>query len=309
MIGRKTKAIALASLAGACVLVPASLAQERQEPARPAQRGEADPERLRGLLERRMESLERQQERLHDIMKRLDAGESPAAIFGELRERGELALLGEFSRGGDRLVDRAGDGEREFGRGMRSGPERRPGQEADQPMSPEDFTLWRNRIMAFFEEHAPDMAQRLRESGDSEEARRAVQRLRRDVSRLIELKEQESAEFRPALERLRNGMRIADILGRVRQRAIAGTLDDQTLRSLRQELTAIVEKQFDAEFAGREQFLERTQQRLDNAREKLERERSERGRRIEREVQVMIDRATRGVQGREQSQPQRRGQR
>ena len=258
-----------------------SLAVAQDAP--PAERGEGDPARLRGLLERRMEMLERQEERLREIMDRLDGGESPAVIFAELRERGELALLGEFGR--------------ETGRGMRGGPEGRGGQGGGQDggdaPSAEDYTIWRNRIMAFFEEHAPEMAKRLQEGGDSPEAQRAVLRLRREVGRLIELKEQGSEEFGPALERLRNGVRIADVLGRVRQAALAGTLDDPTLRRLRSELSEIVAKQFDAELEAREQFLTRMGERLNGAREKLERERGERSERIEREVQAMLDRATR----------------
>lgn len=287
MAGRG-KALVLVAVAGLCALGSLAVAQD----APPAERGEGDPARLRGLLERRMEMLERQEERLREIMDRLDAGESPAEIFAELRERGELALLGEFGREFGR------GGGPEGLRGLRGGPEGRPGvdggQDGGEAPTAEDYTIWRNRIMAFFEEHAPEMAKRLREGGDSPEAQRAVLRLRREVARLIEMKEQGSEEFRPALERLRNGMRIADVLGRVRQAALSGTLDDATLRMLRRELSEIVAKQFDAELAAREEFLTRMGERLAGAREKLERERAERSQRIEREVQTMLDRATRG---------------
>jgi hypothetical protein len=267
--------------------LPSVMAQDGEARQERPERFEPDPQRLRAMLDRRLESLREQEARVIEIMDRLDAGESPREIFAELRERGELGVLGL-------LAERGREGVR--------GPMGEPGPEdrdrrAPQAMNPEDYTLWRNRVMAFFEEHAPEMAQRLREAGDSEDARRAVFRLRREVERLIELKERESEEFRPALERLRNGVRIADLLGRVRQAKLDGSLTEEALGQLRRELTEIVGRQYDAQLAAREEFLRRTTQRLEGAREKLEQERAERSQRIEAEVQSMIDRATREGDG------------
>ncbi|MFI4881860.1 MAG: hypothetical protein ACIAQU_04670 [Phycisphaerales bacterium JB064] len=300
MVGRRGKALVLIAMAGVCTLGSMGLTQDGPPPPPPQERGEGDPGRLRGLLERRLETVQRQEQRLQEIMDRLDAGESPAEIIAELRDRGELALLGEFGRG-------AGEREREGGgRGMRGNQE---GPQSPEAMDPEDYALWRNRIFAFFDEHAPEMAKRLREGGDSEDVRRAVFRLRREVERLIDLKEKGSEEFRPALERLRNGMRIADVLGRVRQAASAGTLTADVLANLRRELTAVVAEQYDAQLDGREQLLDRMGQRLDGAREKLERERAERSQRIEAEVQAMLDRATSDREGARPEGGPRRGPR
>jgi hypothetical protein len=273
------------------VIAPFALAQDERPPA---ERDEVDPARLEALVERRLEQTERQHERLREIRDRLENGESAAAIMADLRERGELGLLGEWGRGGER------DGQR----GPREGGDRDP-----QDVSPEDFELWRNRVVAFFERHAPEMAQRLREEGDEEHARRAIVRLRREVDRLIELRDQGSDEFEPALERLRNGMRIADVLGRVREASTAGTLTPEMLRTLRADLTEVVSRQYDAQLDARAKWLERMGQRLRGAVEKLERERAERSQRIEAEVQRMLDRAVAEKDEHGPDGPQRRGPR
>lgn len=249
-------------------------------PPRPAmqERGEGDPARLEALLDRRLEQVERQEERLREIKQRLADGESPAAIFAELRERGEMALLGEWGRGPDR----------EGQRGPREGGELRRFED----VSDEDFTLWRNKVMAFFERHAPELAERLREEADSEQSRRAVMRLHREVDRLIALRDRESDEFQPALDRLRNGVRIADVLDKVREAVTDGSLTPELLRTLKRDLTEVVSKQYDAQLEQRETWLERMRARLDGAFEKLERERAERSQRIEAEVDTMIERAS-----------------
>ncbi len=272
-------------------------AADPTETAEQPQRSDENPERLRAALKRRLASIEEQETRLRDILGRLDAGESPAAVFAELRERGELGLLGSV-----------GDRGRDGGRTSRMMGTRGSGAQVrgTEPLTEEQFTLWRNRIMAFFEENAPEMAARLREAGDSDEARGAVQRLRREVERLMELRERDSEEFRPALQRLRNGMRIADILGRVRRAAGDGSLTEGQLVEVRQELATIVAQQYDAQLTSRRIFLERTSRRLENARETFERERADRESRIESEVDAMLERATRrpNSQGRsERRQP------
>ena len=268
------------------------------ERAERPQRFEADPERRKAARERRLATIEEQGARLRESIGRLDAGESPAAIFAELRENGERSILGS-------LADRVREGQRPQ-RAMGGRPA--GGQaRAVEPLNDEDYTLWRNRIMAFFEEHAPEMATRLREAGDSEEARNAVQRLRREVERLIELRERSSEEFRPALQRLRNGMRIADILGRVRRAAMDGSLTEDQLVSVRQELTGIVAQQYDAQLAARRIFLERTSRRLENARETFERERTDRDQRIESEVESMLERARRSSDSKGRAERRRPG--
>ncbi|MFI4916738.1 MAG: hypothetical protein ACIAS6_09575 [Phycisphaerales bacterium JB060] len=265
-----------ASMAG-FLLVPGAMAQDGPPDPPLQERGEGDPGRLSALVERRLDQAERQQERLREIKRRLDAGESPMAIMAELRERGELGLLGEWGRSADRdgpRRSRDGDGPRD--------PEQANG---------EGYAEWRTRVMAFLEEHAPDMAMRLREEGDSDEARRAVFHLRREVDRLIELREKGSDEFEPALARLRNGMRIAVVVGKVREAAQADAPNPRTLRELRRELTELVGTQFDAQLAARAKWLERMGERLQGARERLERERAERSQRIEAEVNRMFERA------------------
>ena len=295
MAGVRLAGVAVLVLSGVLAASHAWSQEEVAERAERPQRFEADPERLKAALERRLATIEEQEARLREIIGRIDAGESPADIFAELRERGELNILGT-------LADRVREGQRP----QRAMAGRGPGGQARaiEPMTDEEYTLWRNRIMAFFEEHAPEMATRLRDAGDSDEARNAVQRLRREVERLIELRERNSEEFRPALQRLRNGMRIADILGRVRRAAMDGSLTDDQLATVREELTVIVAQQYDAQLAARRIFLERTSRRLENARETFERERADRDERIESEVESMLERATRspGSQGR----PERR---
>lgn len=256
----------------------AALSQQERPQRRTAQeRGEGDPARLVALVDRRIEQTERQQARLREIKQRLAEGESAASILAELRERGEAALLGEWGRGQDR------EGQR--------GPRDEGDQRRLEDVTDEQLASWRETVLAFFEEHAPEMAERLRKEGDSEDARRAVLRLHREVARLIELREKGSDEFQPALDRLRNGMRIADVLGKVRDAAQAGTLTTDLLRTLRRELTGIVARQYDAQLEQRAKWLARMGQRLDGAEEKLERERAERSQRVEAQVQAMIDRA------------------
>jgi len=94
-------------------------------------------------------------------------------------------------------------------------------------------------------------------------------------------------------------MRIADVLGRVRGQAAAGTLTPELLSKLREELTEVVALQYDAQLEQRAKWLDRMGQRLAGAAEKLERERTERTQRIDAEVQAMLDRATNPSAGRE----------
>ncbi len=284
-----------AALLALVVLVSLAFAQDDPPEAPPADRGQADPGRLSALVERRLDQAERQQERLREIKRRLDAGESPAAILAELRERGELGVLGEWGRGSDR------DGPRRF----RDGEDSRDPQD----LPPEAYELWRTRILDFFDRHAPEMAERLRAEGENEESRRAVLRLRREVERLIELREQGSDEFEPALARLRNGIRIADLLGEVRAEAQAGTLSPEKLRPMRRDLTELVGTQFDAQLTARAKWLDRMGDRLRGAREKLERERAERSQRIEAEVQAMLDRAMKPGEDRRDGVPRPGGPR
>jgi hypothetical protein len=273
------RVVLAAVLFGVCVATPMAVAQD-ERPQRPAaqERGEVDPARLAGLIERRLDQVERQQARLREIKQRLADGESPAAIFAELRERGETALLGEWGRGSDR----------EGPRGPREGGEQRRFED----VTDEEFTLWRNKVMAFFDRHAPEMAERLREEANSEQSRHAVMRLHREVDRLIELRDTQSDEFRPALARLRNGVRIADVLGKVREAVAGGGLTPELLRTLRRDLTEVVGQQYDAQLEQRAEWLGRMRTRLDVAFEKLERERAERSQRIEAEVDAMIARAS-----------------
>lgn len=259
-----------------CAIVP-SVVLAQNEPESTQEASPADSGRLAAIVERRLEQAEQQQARLREIKRRLEAGESATDILADLRDRGEMGVLGEMARGPQR------PGQRRFRDGD---PPREDGAD------PQDFVLMRNRVMAFFERHAPELAERLQAEGDSEEARRAVSRLRREVERLIELREQGSDEFEPALVRLRNGMRIADVLSKVRAEAQAGTLTPEALRELRRDLTELVATQFDAQLAARAKWLERMTERLRGARAKLELEQAERSQRIEAEVQAMLDRAT-----------------
>lgn len=297
----RTRTMVILLSAGVCLAIsgPGAVAQEReqeqQQTASSDDRAQADSGRLAAVVERRLEQTEQQQARLREIKRRLAAGESAMAILADLRERGETGVLGEFGRQPER------PGQRRF----RDGESPR-GDDVD----PQDFVLMRNRVMAFFERHAPELADRLRAEDDSEQARRAVMRLRHEVERLIELREQGSDEFEPALVRLRNGMRIADVLGKIRAEAQAGTLTPEKLGDLRRDLTELVATQFDAQLAARAKWLERTSERLRGARDKLEREQAERSQRIEAEVQAMLDRATnprdpqeRRDEGRERRRP------
>lgn len=270
----------LTAVATLLVVVASSAAfsqEERPQRRTVQERGEGDPARLVVLIDRRIEQTERQQARLREIKQRLADGESAASILAELRERGESALLGEWGRAQDR------EGQR--------GPRDEGDQRRSEDVSDEQLVSWRETVLDFFEEHAPEMAERLRNERDSEDANRAVVRLHREVDRLIELRDKGSDEFRPALDRLRNGMRIADVLGKVREAAQAGTLTTDLLRTLRRDLTAIVARQYDAQLEQRAKWLARMGQRLDGAEEKLERERAERSQRVEAQVQAMIDRA------------------
>lgn len=270
----------LTAVATLLVVVASSAAfsqEERPQRRTVQERGEGDPARLVVLIDRRIEQTERQQARLREIKQRLADGESAASILAELRERGESALLGEWGRAQDR------EGQ--------PGPRDEGDQRRSEDVSDEQLVSWRETVLDFFEEHAPEMAERLRNERDSEDANRAVVRLHREVDRLIELRDKGSDEFRPALDRLRNGMRIADVLGKVREAAQAGTLTTDLLRTLRRDLTAIVARQYDAQLEQRAKWLARMGQRLDGAEEKLERERAERSQRVEAQVQAMIDRA------------------
>lgn len=266
---------------------PAGESQARQR-AESRQEADIHPQRLRALLERRLEQVRTQEERLTAMLERLDAGESVAEILAELREQGEPAMIG--------------DGPRERPREGAQG-QGRAGQSPYEPMSPEEYRLWHGRILAFFNEHAPELADRLRQSGQSEEARRVVHRLRREVERLMDLHEQGSEEFAPSLVRLRTGLRISDVLGQVRQHATEGTLTADRLEGYRQELTVAVGRQFDSQLEVRAKLLERMGQRLHGARERLEAERAERSRRIEAEVSTMLDRATQPRDSHERGRP------
>lgn len=286
---RTLMCLALLATATALHAQPANEPQTRPR-AEARQEGEVHPQRLRALLERRLEQLQAQQERVQALLERLDAGTSAAELMAELREQGDLAWLGDGPR----------EGPREPGR---------QGPPAFEPMTPEEYTLWHGKILAFFDEHAPEMAERMRADGPSDEVRRAVHRLRREVERLMALKEQHSDEFAPSLERLRTGLRIADVLGKVRQHASAGTLTADLLSGFRRDLAEAVGRQYDAQLEARGKLLDRMGDRLGGARERLEREKAERSQRIEAEVGAMLERATQPREPHERGRPSDRERR
>lgn len=279
-------------------LAPAGVLGQDAPPSQQRPRGEArqdgevHPQRLRALLERRLEQLQSQEERIQAMLERLDAGASAMELMAELRAQGDWPLMADGLREGPREAPR-----NEPGRG---------GPPPMEPMTPEEYRLWHGRIVAFFDEHAPELAKRMRDSGQTDETRRAVHRLRREVERLLELKEQNSDEFAPSLVRLLTGLHISEVVAQVRQHVASGTLTEDRLKAFHQELTVAVGKQYDAQLEARAKLLERMGTRLAGALERLEREKAERSRRVEAEVRVMLDRATQSREPQDRGRPQER---
>ncbi|GIW74240.1 MAG: hypothetical protein KatS3mg103_0762 [Phycisphaerales bacterium] len=260
-------------------------AGQGDEPARAGvqDQPQGEAQRLGALIRRRLDVLRQQQARLEALLADLDAGRDPRDVFAELRSPGEGPPDG-----------------RPVPRDDPFGPLQAEPTEAIEPASPgggQDATAWRRRVMAFLDEHAPEIAQRLREDGQSEQAQRALQRLRREVERLIELRQRDAEQFAPQLQRLRTGMRIAEVVARLRRQAAQGPIGSQELEAYRRALTEPVAAQFDAELAARQRFLERTEQRMQAARQRLEEERAQRDERIAAEVQAILDRTLHGPEG------------
>jgi len=249
-----------------------------QDGAGPGASDEPSAPVLRAMIERRLELLDEQRERLAAIARRLDAGEAPADVLADLRERGRVRqLLGDM-----RGSFRDGPAAQGAGRGGAEGQRRR--DRDDEPV----FALARTRILAFLDEHMPELAARVRAEGDSPRAQRAVRRLWDEVRRLERLQASGSGEFGPALEQLRNGLRISELVQRIRRMASEDKLDRPTLRNARRELARLVEAQFEAQMRRREAFLDRAEQRAAQARQRLAEERAAKDERVRAEVAKLL---------------------
>lgn len=224
-------------------------------------------ERLRQMLERRLEEstsrLEREQINqriLQRALDRLDAGDSPHEVFGELR-RGQ-------ARAERSLREPSGDeGEIERGR-LRRGQ-----RDEDRPQ--------RERVLSAMREHMPSLAERivaLRDE-DPERAQALLDRLGPAFREALELRERDPELAGLKVEQLRANL---EMYRASRALHAAGEGDDaQAKDRARRALVEALHNSFDAHLAVAHAEVERLEQRLDRLRRDIEQR--------ERQRQTLID--------------------
>ncbi len=285
-------------IAGVLVVSPMALAQPERGPGReqdraPGQRGDQDRgpagERsdapLRERLERRLAELQREEQRLRELIRRVDAGESPNEVMAE---------WGGPQGGGDV------DPRRGFGP---DGPRRE--------LTPEEL----DRAEAFVVELVPELAGRMAQVRETDpqgyerwrmmfapRALDVMESLERDPAR----GELEREEFRAGTVML---MRLRDL--RV---AFDAGANSPAFASAKASLREALAAQFDAKLALREHELIGMSDRVDAVRAELDETRAGRDAHLDRVVDQAIGRLTRWRErgddrgpGRGERPPDRRG--
>lgn len=212
-----------------------------------------DPGVFRERLERRMEELDRQRERMQRAMARLEAGEAPSRVMRELLGPG-MAREGGFGRDAGNGRGPGGDAQpvRPFrdrfnGPGPNGGP---PGGDfpgAGLPLSGEE----RERALGIIQERLPSIHERLtrlREL-DPVAAERMLDRLTPRLREAFNAMRRDPEQFELRARELESGLAVFDASMALRRLFAAGEMAGERVDAARGALREALGAQHDARLA------------------------------------------------------------
>ncbi|MBL9002402.1 MAG: hypothetical protein JNK25_14830 [Phycisphaerae bacterium] len=234
---------------------------------------------LRRMIQRRLEQLGREAQRLERAMKRLDDGVPPAEVAEELGPprsgpEGEGDALG---KGPERGLDRGG-------------PPDRPGERgAERPFVSREE---REELIAALREHAPLMARRM-ESARTDEPGQALRMLGRLAPRLrdaMAFRKSDPDMFRLKIKDIEAGGVVFDAMQTYHKALRDKQVDDAEVARALTDVRAALLAQFDARLAVQVREADNLARRLEGMRKDFAARREAR----DSEVQGIIDRLMEG---------------
>jgi uncharacterized coiled-coil protein SlyX len=245
---------------------------------------DADPEReramMRARLAARLEETRHMQERLEAAIERLDAGESTRDVRAEVEIPPRMRRDGFRSGGGGGPPgERAGErGERGGGAGFR-GPPDRPGPD-------------REAMLRFLNEHAPELAERLRleRERNPQMADRILGGMEGRVRLMMAEPDREMRDLR------RRELRVSwDVLvaSRALTESLQGGPDSPAALAAADTLRNALAAHFDVRLAMHEQEIETIEARLAQLRSDMQRQIGARDEMVDRRVDMIMRMADR----------------
>jgi hypothetical protein len=310
VIARAAGALALcAALAGALAAAqpastsPPSPSTQPAPAAQPAKPGPDDKpiarDALRARLQRRLDDSRRSQQRLEQALERLDSGTAPAEVLSDLDSFGHTG--GRERSGAAR--DRSGAPDHQPGAGGHDGPPSSRGdhRRADAP-APAAQAPSRDQILAFLDEHAPRLAQRLRRSmsDNPPQADGLFQRFSPRIGEIIQLREQDPVEFTIRVDEFKGGIALFDAAGHLREAFRTGA-DSAAIEKESSAVRALVAQQFDYKIRRHQHEIDSLQERMTKLRTDLDAQLKDRDAAIDKQAQHIIDSARRQSKERPES--------
>lgn len=268
----------------ACAMMFASSAAVAQPdpeapPAADQPEGRGDPA---AQVDRELAMLKARQAKLEEARRRIGAGERPRDVLRELEllRRGEREDAGPpEGLSGRRPFGPRGEGPR--GEGSREGGfpgEGRRGPEfLDKPDS-------REAIEAFLQEHAPEVAKRMREAREStpELADRMWGRVAPRVRDAMNAGKRDPELVEPRMRELTAGMHVLDALVGFRQaQRVEGDAKAAAVEAARAKLRTAMGEVFDARLMGQEAEVQILSRRLDQMRSGIDKAKTDRERKLD----------------------------
>lgn len=267
----RTRHVSLALAAAGLLSLPA-LAQHSPPPPKdePAAQPDDKPQQgpdMRSRLQRRLDEVTQEQERLRKALDMLDKGASPEDVMKALAPPG-----GEGDRPRDRWRDR-----RE-GRGPGDG-DRPPGPDWRDPAQ-------REKVMVFIRDNLPEVAAHFDQikATNPDFAERIASRIGPRVMEIMAIQEREPDFAKLKLDELGNGLAIIEAFKQARD--AQGNPDK--LKDARANLVARVADQFEIRTRLRQHEIDKLRERLDRLQSDLEKQRSQRDADIQKSVDDMM---------------------
>lgn len=309
---RGVRGLAMAALVvGGSTLIGAGLAIGQDAGGRPAQVGspEGDQDaqrttlatRLRQRLSETRERISRYQQHergLIDAIARLEAGESPEAIYTTMRERVQQGVREFRERGvtGDAAGDRASGEDRADGARGRDarqdasieGAERfgdRSGARGGGERAPIDPAL-RERVLASLREHSPAMYERVRTLGKEqpEQSERVLQRLMPRIQQIQGVRQEDPELATLMIHELHANLDLMVHSRDLREAMHAPERDDGRIGALRAGVRDALRRSFDAHLAVKQREVTGLERKLDGLREEIRKREELREQFIERQA-------------------------
>lgn len=252
------RTLAVLALAAPVLGQPPAEEPRQPDPDRPRIVPQERPVRaevLRRELEARLAELQREQARVSEAVKQIDAGAAPERVADSIRDLREAWRRGAAQRLADGREDRPRRGEGPDGReggppdGLRGGPPGGPpgdGPRGEGP--PVELTQeQRTQILAFAKEHMPELHTRFESVRLTDEAmaNRILARLGPRLLETIKLKEEDPELGELRLRDIRNGAMLMHAMGALREARRQTPQDPAVVDAAAEEVSAKLAEQFD----------------------------------------------------------------